>query len=196
MSDSDKTLPSSSNQETSDGAPAVEDPPVAQEEPVDEAPAEEPAAQTSDVGKPNPILQTVAAVVFILGYLAIFAYLLVNSDTADDKQWLRMTFLFGSIEALVFAVAGFLFGQSIRNPREFKLQQAESDAKKKADQEAARAAELEEAGAELAEIVERQNVAAAILSRGEESATIQGGRDIEAALYHFKKVVKSTRNRG
>ena len=60
----------------------------------------------------------------ILVWVAFVVVMLVASD-ANETHWTRLTFVFGSVEAVAFAAAGALFGVTVQRER---VQQAEARA--------------------------------------------------------------------
>jgi hypothetical protein len=48
---------------------------------------------------------------------AVFVLFLVFSTGASESRWLRLTFLFGSVQAIAFAAAGALFGVAVQENR-------------------------------------------------------------------------------
>lgn len=86
---------------------------------------------------------TIIAVVVLIAFIAAIYYLFTVSSSADERYWSRLLYLYGGIEALAFAAAGYLFG------REVHRQQAEN-AEKRADQKTKEAAVAERKGEQLA----------------------------------------------
>lgn len=109
-------------------------------------PSAETAPNTANAPLDNRLLAI--AVVVLLGFAALVVYLLLRAGPATELEWTRSVYLFGSVEAITFAAAGFVFG------REVHRRQAES-AEARADeaQSAAQAARQEAAaaGADVAE---------------------------------------------
>jgi hypothetical protein len=61
---------------------------------------------------------------------AIFVVLLVLSTDSSESRWLRLTFIFGSVQAIAFAAAGALFGVAVQENRVRKAEKvAEANAK-------------------------------------------------------------------
>src|ERR1700761_9167059 len=85
----------------------------------------------------------IVAVVILIAFVASIYFLFTQSATADERLWSRLVYLYGGIEALAFAAAGYLFG------REVHRQQAEN-AEKRADQKAQEASAAERKGVRLA----------------------------------------------
>jgi hypothetical protein len=62
-----------------------------------------------------------------LGGLAFFVAYLVRHLSLNDTEWNRAIYLFGSVEAVAFAAAGYLFGKEVHRQR---AENAEDEAKK------------------------------------------------------------------
>lgn len=59
------------------------------------------------------LLAPFVAIVIIVGFIASIIFLLVQTSVSD-LQWARDVYLFGGIEAIAFAAAGFLFGTQVQ----------------------------------------------------------------------------------
>lgn len=75
----------------------------------------------------------------LLCFAAVFVFMLSELD-AGEVRWNRMTFLYGTVEALVFAAAGALFGTQVQRERVVKAEERAEDAEKKAESNADAAA--------------------------------------------------------
>lgn len=77
----------------------------------------------------NGILQWLFAIIVILSYMIFIIHLVKISDPSKtlDSHWLRLVFLFSSLEAIAFAAAGFVFG------REVTKSQAQLESKQEKD---------------------------------------------------------------
>jgi hypothetical protein len=65
----------------------------------------------------------------LVGWCVFTVYLVRTSSGLDEIQWTRLTWLFSSVEAVVFAAAGALFGTSIQRQRtEAAEQRADANA--------------------------------------------------------------------
>lgn len=74
-------------------------------------------------------LPLVVAVVAIGVWIA-FVIVMVWTSNADETQWVRLTFVFASVEALAFAAAGALFGVTVQRERVEKAEErAEANAR-------------------------------------------------------------------
>ena len=45
-------------------------------------------------------------------------------------EWLKLTYIFSSVEAIVFTVIGFIFGREVNRSRAIRAEQGEAKAKK------------------------------------------------------------------
>jgi hypothetical protein len=64
----------------------------------------------------------VVAILAVAIWAAFLVVMLLASDS-EDKTWTRLTFVFGSVEAIAFAAAGALFGVSVQRERVQKAEQ-------------------------------------------------------------------------
>ena len=55
----------------------------------------------------------IVAVVVLVGFAGLLYHLFTISSGADERLWNRSIFLYGGVEALAFAAAGFLFGKEV-----------------------------------------------------------------------------------
>jgi hypothetical protein len=67
------------------------------------------------------------AILIILVWLGVLAWLGLYHIKEEEIHWARLTFLFNSLEAVVFAAAGALFGTQVQRAR---VEKAENTAKK------------------------------------------------------------------
>lgn len=69
----------------------------------------------------------------LIAYFFLVKYML-NNVTLDEKVWVKLTYVFGSVEAIVFAAVGFIFGREVNRSRaviaESKAKKATNDKKK------------------------------------------------------------------
>lgn len=72
----------------------------------------------------------IAALLALIGF-TIFINFLLKKVSVIDWQWIRLMDLFGSVEAIVFAAAGFIFGREVNRQR---ANSAEKDVKKKEEE--------------------------------------------------------------
>jgi hypothetical protein len=117
------------------------------------------------------------AVIAIVGFGVLVAYLFADASSSSEQVWLRRVYLFGGVEAIVFAAVGWLFGREVNRQQAQEAQQRADESEKTARQESARAADLEARGKAMkAAIVSRRGTYsdnARVRSRGigAESAT-------------------------
>lgn len=69
-------------------------------------------------------LAGIIAVILLAAFAGLILYFLKHLDMAEPK-WSRATYLFGSVEAIVFAAIGWLFGKEVHREQ---AQQAEERA--------------------------------------------------------------------
>ncbi len=67
--------------------------------------------------------------IIILGYCWFIIYL-VGETGEDENKWTKLTYLFGSVEAIVFTAVGFIFGREVNKSRAVTAEKNEKKAKK------------------------------------------------------------------
>lgn len=103
-----------------------------------------------------------AALILIAAWLAFLGVLALNTD-ATELTWTRLFSVLTSLEAVVFAAAGALFGTTVQRQRVEDAKQEASDAKKEASEakdEAATNAQAAANGRALAESIKARGEAA------------------------------------
>ena len=76
------------------------------------------------------LMSFISAFLALIGF-TIFLKFLVGKVAAPDSEWIRLMDLFGSVEAIVFAAAGFIFGREVNRQR---ANSAEKTVKKKEEE--------------------------------------------------------------
>ncbi len=71
----------------------------------------------------------VAGIVVLALFSVLVTYMILQTDT-EDERWTRLVFLFGAVEAIVFAAAGAIFGTQVQRAR---VENAEKRADEHAD---------------------------------------------------------------
>jgi hypothetical protein len=77
-----------------------------------------------------PLLVAIAALIFFALQLYYMRELI--GANAPEAQWVRAAYLFGSVEAIAFAAAGFLFGREVNRQRAEKAEARADKAQKEA----------------------------------------------------------------
>lgn len=89
---------------------------------------------------PNPIVEPTKfeiakffftygiAISVLIGYVLFIKHLL-DDIGAEDESWKRMMLIFSSVEAIVFAAVGFLFGREVNKKVAEKAEKNEKEAK-------------------------------------------------------------------
>jgi hypothetical protein len=116
---------------------------------------------------------TIVSVVALVVYLVFIVVMLLNAGSQEELFWTRALYLFGGIETIAFAGAGYLLGQQVNRER------AEV-AEKRAETETLRANESQQTA--TAVVVKGQHLAAQVRdvvglvsSRNEPQAAGEGG---------------------
>jgi hypothetical protein len=87
---------------------------------------------------------TIVALIVLGGFAGLLYYLFTISSGADEILWSRSMFLYGGVEALAFAAAGFLFGKEVHRQQ---AESAEARAREKTNEAEAAAKEAAMANA-------------------------------------------------
>lgn len=107
---------------------------MSEDPPATEVPAEPSATvQNSTPGNPKQLSRAATAVaISAIGVWALFTVILCFYVGRDELQWSRLTWLFGSVQAIAFAGAGALFGTVVQKDRadqaEKRAESAQADA--------------------------------------------------------------------
>ena len=96
------------------------------------------------------------AVLVAFGVLVVFMLSKASSADTPDNDWSRLTYVFGSVEAIVFAAAGAIFGTTVQRSNTVRAEQRADSQQQRADAHAEDAAK----GRTLAKAV-KQSAAAA-----------------------------------
>jgi hypothetical protein len=124
-------------------------------------------ADTDTGGRPKIVI--FAAIAVLIAFAGLVAWMLVTARTQNGTVWDRQLYIFTSVEAIVFAAAGALFGVEV------KRQQADN-AEQRADQASERAAEALNSEKLAATDAERARALAAA-TRGAITAASQPGTE-------------------
>lgn len=102
------------------------------------------------------VMATVVLLAF--GVLVVFMLGKTSSSHTPDSDWNRLTYIYGSVEAIVFAAAGAIFGTTVQRSQTVRAEQQADQAGSRADSQQQRADEhVEDAakGRALAKVVKR-----------------------------------------
>jgi flagellar basal body-associated protein FliL len=84
-----------------------------------------PAEQEGKIGEKGKLIIAIAVVV-LAAFVVLIAYMMLHLQ-ADETTWTRALYLYGGVEAIAFAAAGFLFGKEVSREQVNKAEnQAES----------------------------------------------------------------------
>jgi len=108
----------------------------------------------------------VVAILVLVAFGGLLAYLFSISSAASETLWNRSIFLYGGVEALAFAAAGFLFGKEVHRAQAENAEQRAEEKTREAERQATKAATAEANGRSLAKVIEaKANPPAAATSR-------------------------------
>jgi hypothetical protein len=129
----------------------------------------------------------------VLGVFVYFAIRLMGLTTeANESEWARYVYVFGGIEAIAFAAAGFLFGKEVHRAQAESAEKRATDAEGKAKEsetEAVKGRELATFIKARAEAVRTQAARAAEVGfRGTKPAAELGS--VQAELDEISSVAK------
>lgn len=79
----------------------------------------------------------------VLGTFVYFAIRMMGLTEAEEMEWARYVYVFGGIEAIAFAAAGFLFGKEVHRVQAESAEKRADDAQKQAQAADGRAANAE-----------------------------------------------------
>lgn len=94
----------------------------------------------------------IAALLVMVGF-AMFILFLLGHTASDDKVWTRYVYLFGGVEAVAFAAAGFLFGREVHRGQAEAAQEQADAQQNRANASETAAAEAKANGKALAAAV-------------------------------------------
>lgn len=66
---------------------------------------------------PKPRWQLMFASVILVVFLVVLFILIRASESSTDIRWIRLTYLFGSLEAITFTAVGWMFGSEVHRKR-------------------------------------------------------------------------------
>lgn len=98
-----------------------------------------------------------AAVLVLVFYLALTGYLIAQVGT-DETSWTRLSFLYGGLEAVVFAAAGALFGSTFQVRRANKAEERAEKTAEEAEDALAEREVLRAVEAEMRMVAEADGV--------------------------------------
>jgi uncharacterized membrane protein YccC len=103
-------------------------------------------------GKQNVVV-VVTAIAVLVAFAVVLGYM-IRITGADERLWTRATYLFGSVEAIAFAAAGFLFGREVHREQAAKAEKRADAAEQTARQASSEAAQAQANGESLAELAQ------------------------------------------
>jgi len=78
-------------------------------------------------------LTSIVAIIILLAFAWLYVYMIRQLDSAET-YWTRALYLFGAVQALAFAAAGYLFGKDVSREQTTKAEKQADDAKQDAKQ--------------------------------------------------------------
>jgi len=142
-----------------------------------------------EVKNQNPIALAMAALVLI-AFAVVLGYMIHIASGADDKLWTRSTYLFGSIEAIAFAAAGFIFGKEVHRQQAANAERRADAADQKASAASQKAAEATKAASSIKSLVDTKAAAKALLT-GANPQSSAGISDLQEISAFSERVLKS-----
>src|SRR3984957_6425155 len=118
---------------------------------IDSEPLKSSPMPEGTTDKQSPVT-LVAALAVLFAFAFVLWHMINISASADDKLWTRSTYVFGSVEAIAFAAAGFLFGREVHRAQAVKAEQRAASAEKSATEASTTAADALAKGRSIAEL--------------------------------------------
>jgi len=97
----------------------------------------------------------IVGVVLLILFGAAVVYLL-NHVTDTELQWSRLAYIFGGVEAMAFAAAGYFFGKEVNRERADSAEEKAKEAENKAKDEHGKKSQAETKLASLVKYIETQ----------------------------------------
>ncbi len=101
------------------------------------------------------IIATVLGIIALFAF-GIFAYYLAKHIGEGQQQWDRLVYIFGGVEAVAFAAAGYFFGREVNRARAEAAEDKAKEAEKSAMQDQAIKSEVETKLSSLIKFIETQ----------------------------------------
>jgi hypothetical protein len=95
----------------------------------------------------------IVAIVVLVGFGGLLYYLFSISSAANETLWNRAIFLYGGVEALAFAAAGYLFGKEVHRQQAENAEKRADEKTKDVERETKKAATAEANGQSLAKAI-------------------------------------------
>src|ERR1051325_3701224 len=95
----------------------------------------------------------VAIVVLYFFWTQLKSMMSLAQANAAEPLWSRSAYIYGGVEAIAFAAAGFLFGREVHRKRAEEAEKRADDNQQQADQAKTKATEAETKGRSLAQLV-------------------------------------------
>ena len=93
------------------------------------------------------------AIFILFAFVAALVYLFVLAPQVQEVQWERYIYLYGGVEAIAFAAAGFLFGREVNRQRAEKAEATAHEQTQKATQAIEGAAKANASGQSLTKAI-------------------------------------------
>lgn len=113
-----------------------------------------------DVGKLSRPL-VVIAIAILVGFAVLLYHMYQLAPTREEALWNRSLALFGSVEAIAFTAAGYLFGKEVHREQAQRAEQRAHETTVEAHEAKAAAAEAKAKGESLRKAIEAKRAATA-----------------------------------
>jgi cytochrome bd-type quinol oxidase subunit 1 len=148
-----------------------------------------PNAQETQLSRPL----TVVAIAILAGFALLLYHMYQVAPTREETLWNRSLVLFGSVEAIAFTAAGYLFGKEVHREQAQKAELRADEKTAEAGAARAAAAEAKAKGESLKKAIEAKQPS---LSRGTMDESLQprpGGGEpaADAALTELATLAQS-----
>lgn len=105
--------------------------------------------QTSEAGNDRPALVIASAIAVMIAFALLTVFMMGRASSDDETKWTRRVYIYGGVEAIVFAAAGALFGTGVQRAQVAKAEKREENAQRSAEANAAAATIAKALEAEL-----------------------------------------------
>jgi hypothetical protein len=130
----------------------------------------------ADVGKlSRPLI--VVAVTILIAFAVLLYHMYQIAPTQEEALWNRSMALFGSVEAIAFTAAGYLFGKEVHREQAQRAEQRAHDKTAEAHEANAAAAEAKAKGESLRKAIEAKRAATARGTMNESPRGQTGGTE-------------------
>ncbi|HEY4654720.1 MAG TPA: hypothetical protein VIH22_09405 [Cyclobacteriaceae bacterium] len=147
----------------------------------------------------NAKFANILSVIILIAFVALIIYMMTKL-ASDETYWTRALYLFGSVEAIAFAAAGYVFGRQVSreqiNKAEDQAERANNNARNARQAASEHQHEADVSVTKLNSIVavvraEADSLGATVHTGEASDIRRQQGPDIQAALERLARTVEA-----